>query len=83
MRLWQAPIQRTSLITAVRSSSSGDDANKIVARIEELNKKYYGPERDHVNFPIAKQPDTHPPVRLGFIPATWFEAFYEKTGVTG
>jgi len=50
---------------------------------DAANKKYFGPERDTVNFPVNVQPVTNPPVRFGFIPDTWFQAFYNKTGVTG
>jgi len=56
---------------------------KHVENWEKANKIYYGPERDTKNFPILTQPDKGPAVRMGFIPATWFEMFYEKTGVTG
>jgi len=35
------------------------------------------------NFPNPDTPDTPPPVRLGWIPSSWFEMLYPKTGVTG
>lgn len=44
---------------------------------------YYGKDRDFENFPTLKQPASMPKVRLGFLPDSWFQAFYEKTGVTG
>lgn len=56
---------------------------QLIDRWDECNKKYYGPERDHANFPHPTQPETHEPVRLGFIPKSWFDALYEKTGVSG
>lgn len=50
---------------------------------EKAHSRYNSAERDRENFPDPVQPERHPPVRLGFIPDSWFQAFYEKTGVTG
>lgn len=48
-----------------------------------VNSIYFGPERDLKNFPLFAQPDGTPPVRVGIFPASWFDFFYPKTGVTG
>jgi len=50
---------------------------------EKANAIYYGPDRDHENWPISKIPENTPPTRFAFIPDSWFTFFYEKTGVTG
>merc|ERR1712179_896508 len=54
---------------------------ELVSNWKKLNAKYFGPERDLKNFPTATVPDSLPPTRMGFLPATWFEAFYNKTGL--
>lgn len=54
-----------------------------VRQWDEANALFYGPERDLKNFPVQLQQENAPPVKLGLFPQTWFDAFYEKTGVTG
>jgi len=54
-----------------------------VATWKYVNSVFFGPERDMKNYPNPDTPDQYPPVRMGWIPSTWFEMFYPKTGVSG
>ena len=86
--LWRPrTIQSASIFTATSEGHKGlihdEDVKSLVARWDKYNKMWYGPDRDFKNFPSLRIPDHKPAVRLGFIPSTWFDAFYEKTGATG
>lgn len=73
-------------LVAVRHTSSDPNNPSLKETVENWDKAnalYYGPERDTKNFPHPIQPEKNPPTRLGFIPETWFQNFYDKTGVTG
>ena len=74
------PPPRAAIVVVSRSSSG---TNKVIEDWDRANKLYYGPERDMKNFPPPVQSETPPPVRMGCIPDSWFQFFYEKTGVTG
>lgn len=68
---------------ASRSQSTKSVTRQAIERWEECNKLYFGPERDTKNFPHPVMAERHPPTKFGFIPQSYFDAFYEKTGVTG
>ena len=68
------------LALSVRCSS---DLKAHAENWDKANKIYFGPERDLKNFPLQAQPKEVPPTRMGILPKSWFDAFYDKTGVTG
>merc|ERR1719471_413553 len=63
--------------------------HKILSRDEKMktwnyvNSVYFGADRDMKNYPNPTMPDSTPPTRFGWMPASWFDMFYSKTGVTG
>ena len=60
-----------------------EDMDQLVENWRTQNAIYYGPKRDMRNYPPPRIAARTPPVRLGFVPASWFPAFYSKTGVSG
>lgn len=78
-RLALAVLQARTCSSVAKTTSVTDR----IANWDKANEVYYGKERDTQNFPILKQPDAHPPVRMHALPESWFQFFYEKTGVTG
>jgi len=69
------------------SSSVAPAASTAVARppgkLDDYVDPWQNPERDYVNFPHPVQPKELPPLRHIAIPESYFQFFYEKTGVTG
>lgn len=63
---------------ATRTSLTG-----LNERFERLHDIYYGKDRDLVNYPSQPVSASHPKVRMGLLPDSWFQAFYDKTGVLG
>lgn len=64
-------------------AGGNEDLARNLANWEYANSLFNSPQRDLKNFPNLGMPERCPPVRLGFIPETWFQSLYEKTGVTG
>lgn len=80
--LTKSTSNRGVLILATRANSTGKEIDHV-ANWDKANAVYYGNERDSKNFPHSVQAEGPPPTRMGFLPETWFKAFYDKTGVTG
>uniref|UniRef100_A0A1I8JCZ6 ATP synthase subunit b n=1 Tax=Macrostomum lignano TaxID=282301 RepID=A0A1I8JCZ6_9PLAT len=57
--------------------------SSVTERFERLHEIYYGKDRDFTNYPPVKMQPHMPKVRLGILPDSWFQAFYNKTGVLG
>lgn len=55
-----------------------------VANWKKANDVFFGPERDHKNFPHPVMPESVTETyQFGFIPTRWFKAIYPQLGVTG
>ncbi|OWF50199.1 ATP synthase subunit b, mitochondrial-like [Mizuhopecten yessoensis] len=54
-----------------------------MATWKEVSDIFYGPERDLKNFPSPKQQVDAPGIRFGFVPESFFEFLYTKTGIMG
>lgn len=85
---------RTSPKLPVLSEEVGDEYDPKNESLESFLNLRFGanfptikddqnPQRDLKNFPRPVQPDFSEPTRLGIFPESWFNAFYNKTGVTG
>jgi len=70
-------------VLALSVRCAGTDLKQHAENWDKANKIYFGPERDLKNFPLVSQPNEIPPTRMGILPKSWFDAFYQKTGVTG
>jgi F-type H+-transporting ATPase subunit b len=67
---------------AVKSATQSRACLAVVSSRDFATGSVLG-ERDLVNFPMRVRPIDKAPVRLGLLPAEWFDALYPKTGVTG
>lgn len=84
MPLLRQEVQRRSATPALMVMSRPcTNISKMADDWKKADATYYGPERDTENFPHPVQRERNPPTKLGFLPASWFDFFYEKTGVTG
>jgi len=96
MRMLQEPHMKPYamlLLSSARAASTAgvvktpggslEDVKAQVERWDKAHNTYFGPERDLKNFPHPQVVEVSPPARLGFIPDSWFQLFYPKTGVTG
>lgn len=81
--LAQPALANVAVVSARNKTYAPTPIDEHLKNWEKANEKYFGPERDHVNFPHLAQPAASPPVRLGWIPESWFNILYDKLGVTG
>jgi len=70
-------------LISVRGTSTDKTVVTKQTDIQKANALFNSPDRDFKNFPPMKMPETCPPVRYAWIPESFFQAFYNKTGVTG
>lgn len=65
-------------------ATSGNQQSAATQAVDNVRRyPHDAPERDMVNYPPLKQPVNPGKLRIGVVPDEWFQALYNKTGVTG
>lgn len=75
--------KRPSVLFRVVSTSSTKPAAASSTNDNVKRYPHDAPERDFVNFPAPRQPEEPGKLKVGFVPAEWFNFLSQKTGVTG
>lgn len=75
--------QRSSILFNRVVSTSTKSGAAAAGSAAPHHYPHDSPERDFVNFPAPRQAEQAGKLRIGLVPDEWFQAMYNKTGVTG